>query len=255
MKTPTISTRNTRTGDARKIDEWSVTLQDGKRSIFHVHLAYIEDEVRFTVTGTDDRFRKLKLHSTDLTDLKDLLNRHIAELTDNENSQGWDEGFLLSSSWNTRSFRGEDGDRHFTLDLNLSPVMILRDQKIGNMGETTIRTRMGQSVVIQRAMTDDFSSFRPKSGRLTDPEVIAFMNSPIRDEATDGPGRSRIAMPQDIRAADDLIDVLEDFSARLAERLSYTATSIQGMMRPEELSELMCAAVEAAGQPSDPDRG
>lgn len=241
-----IETRNTRTGDPRKIDEWRVSLPDGGKAVFELHQRYSHGLMLFSLRSKSKHFHDCALEHENPNTLRQLLNDWVRDVIEREISAGWAEASLLE-------FRVEDreddyGRLSLDLRLKLEPVSYQPDEPIGNRGETSIRRGyLGQKVVVQRALADDFSDQkRPASGSLMDPEVRDYLDSALRSEHGDPVTRSVIPEQDEIRA---VADALKGFGLLLAERMSHRAIRDQGLLHPEELTTLMSAAVAGAKAP------
>ena len=250
MSKQIVRTRNTRTGDARKIDEWSVKLPGGDTAKFDVLMAYEEGEVTFSVRSENPHFRNCRLSHPDLNTLREELEIQAAEIIRRQVSEGWEPARKLEVRHEAREWR--EGELRFSLAIHLDDVEWMPGERAGNRGETVIRNEHQQSVIVQRAHEDDFSDTRPPKGCMTSPEGRLYLSSPLRGEADDK--KTRIVLAGRDTAPLELIDALNRFSALLAERLGPRTVSMEGFPAPSELALLMQVAVgsEPVGFETEP---
>ncbi|MCE6958489.1 hypothetical protein LAZ40_05425 [Cereibacter sphaeroides] len=234
-----IRTRNTRTGDPRKIDEWSVKLPGGKKAAFDVSMIYEDGTAVFSVRSEHPDFKNCRFVNPDLNALREELDIHVREVIRRTISADWEPARKVEVSHRTR---GREGEMWFDLELRIHDIEWMPGERVGNRGETVIRNEHRQEVVVQRAQTDDFSDMIPKSGSLTDPETMAIMRSPLWREP-DAP-MTRLVLPGRGAEATDMLAALERFGALLAARTAPAAVSLSGFPTPADLVELMREAAE-----------
>lgn len=243
-----IRTRNTRTGDPRKIDEWSVKLPGGKSAKFDVLLQYGDVGAMFTARSSHPDFAQLRPQASDLNMLIDDLEVLTDQVIERSISADWAEGRKLEVRKHLRN--RSTGDVSFSLSVNLLDVEFMPGARVGNRGETSIRTEHRQEVVVQRALTDDFSDIRPASGNLMDPEVRAYLNSPLCGEENEEVTRS--ILPGREADAVALMEALDRFGGLIAARLAPHALSTDGMPVLSDLCDLMREAVGDPGELPQP---
>lgn len=231
-----IQTRNTRTGDPRKIDEWTVRLPGGDKAIFDIMLRYDGDESCFSIATKHPDFKDLKAVSPEMVGLRRILELEVREVISGRLAEGWTPARVIE----VRHKRYErPGNAALSLAIDLKDCEYRPDEPVGNRGETRIRTEHRQETVVQRAHEDDFSDIEPKSGLMTDPEVIAYFNSPLRNEVD---ARVSRIISEEQEKATLLLDALERFSTLLADRLSPTSVSMGGFPEMREMIVMMESA-------------
>ncbi|MFG6080324.1 hypothetical protein ACEUZ9_000874 [Paracoccus litorisediminis] len=236
-----IRTRATRMDDARKIDEWTVKLPGGESAKFEVGLKYVDGTGFFSVKSEHPNFKDLRLVSDNFAALKEDVEIAAQAVIDNELSIDWDEARKIELRHQAREARA--GECRFSLSINLDDVEYMPGAHIGNRGETRIRTQFRQSEIVQRGHDDDFSDIRPRSGLLTDPEVRAYMRSPLRGE--DNEKVTRTILPGRGDEAPEMIATLDGFAALLAARLAPDQVGRNGLPSKDELVSLMRQAADA----------
>ncbi len=239
-----VRARNTRTGEARKIDEWSVPLPGGDRARFDVTMRYEHGLCVFAVRSEHPDFRGVRPHDSDLNQLRALLAEEAREVIEGRLSEDWDPATLLEISHKTADRREGMIGTDFSLSLRLRPVERLGRPQEGNMPVATIRDAHRQEKVVLRGHAEDFTPLRPRSGSLTDPEVKAWMAHPISRDPERGLGR--IVRQGDGAAERELLRALDAFATGLSGRLSPDRVAREGVPDPHELVELMRDATRPA---------
>jgi len=236
-----VRARNTRTGDARKIDEWTVHLPGGERARFDVTMRYEHGLCVFGVRSDHPDFLGVRPQDSDLNRLRQELAAEAQFVIDGRLSDGWSPAALLEIRHQLRGRRDSGEDLDFSLTLRLRQVERLDAAPEGNFPVLTVRDPHQQQRVVIRSHADDFRALRPRSGSLTDPEVKAWMASPVsRDEET---GLGRIVTEGDGSPERALLAALERFSAALSDRLSPGRVTHEGVPDPSDLIGLMREAV------------
>lgn len=243
-----VKIRNRKGGGGRKIDEWTVALPGGKKASFDVLLEYQDGVAVNVVQGSAPHFQDCRLFDSDLNRLIEKLEAHVEQVIASEISIGWSPAHVVETRVRNQC-AGPEG-RRFSLSINLQTVEHRPEDRVGNLGETVVRSKHSQKIVVQRGHEDDFAGLEPKSGSLLDPEVAAWMSSPLWNEP--GDDASRVVVPQAAETTLTLVDALEDFGMRLARRLSFSEVSRNGMPAPEDLIDIMRAAVCGATEPGEP---
>lgn len=234
-----LRTPNTRTGDPKKVTEWSVTLPGGQKAVFDICLRFTEDGGVFSATSKTPEFRKTEIFDADINMLRDKLQDHVRDVISTDLADGWAPAHVVETRVGDKhNLRGREGA---DISLTVRPVEIRPSEPVGNRGETRTRQDWRQEIVIQRGHEDDFSGIRPKSGNLTDPDVQDYLRSPFRDEIDRRV--SRIVVPGKGNDVAALVAALERFGVLLAERMSWQATSRDGLLRPEDLPAMMAEAI------------
>lgn len=239
-----IRARNTRTGDARKIDEWSVQLPSGDRARFDVTIRYEHGVCVFSVKSDHPDFKGVRPQDSDLNRLRAELSREAREVIEGRLSEDWDPATMLEISHKTSERKEGTIGTDFSLSLRLRPVERLDRPQEGNIPVETIRDAYRQEKVAIRGHSEDFTAFRPKSGSLTDPEVKAWMAHPISRDSERGMGR--IVNQGDGFAERELLRALDAFATGLSGRLSPDRVAREGVPDPYELVELMREATKPA---------
>lgn len=239
-----IRARNTRTGDARKIDEWSVPLPGGDRARFDVQIRYEHGVCVFSVRSDHPDFKGVRPQNSDLNLLRAELAREARDVIDGRLSEGWDPATLLEISHKTDERKEGTVGTDFTLSLRLRPVERLGQPSSGNMPIARIRDAYRQEKVVLRGHAEDFTPLKPRSGALTDPEVKDWMAHPIARDPEKGLGR--IVTHGDGAAERELLRALDAFATGLSDRLSPDRVAREGIPDPYELVELMQGATHPA---------
>lgn len=242
-----IRARNTRTGDARKIDEWSVQLPGGDRARFDVLIRYEHGVCVFSVRSDHPDFKGVRPQNSDLNLLRAELAQEARDVIDGRLSEGWDPATLLEISHKTAERKEGTVGTDFTLSLRLRPVERLGQPSSGNVPIAKIRDAYRQEKVVLRGHAEDFSSLKPRSGSLTDPEVKDWMAHPISRDPEKGLGR--IVNRGDGAAERELLRALDAFATGLSGRLSPDRVAREGVPDPYELVELMRDATGSAPEP------
>lgn len=238
-----VRARNTRTGEARKIDEWSVPLPGGDKARFDVTMRYEHGVCVFAVRSEHPDFKWVRPHDSDLNRLRALLAEEARAVIGGRLSEDWDPATMLEISHKTAERREGTVGTDFSLSLRLRPVERLDKPHEGNMPVATIRDAHRQERVVLRGHAEDFTPLRPRSGSLTDPEVRAWMSHPIsRDPET---GLGRIVTTGDGAAERALLGALDAFARHLSDRLSPDRVDREGVPNPDELVALMWEATRA----------
>lgn len=243
-----IRARNTRTGDARKIDEWSVQLPGGDRARFDVTIRYEHGVCVFSVKSDHPDFKGVRPQDSDINRLRAELSREAREVIEGRLSEDWGPATMLEISHKTSERREGTIGTDFSLSLRLRPVERLDRPQDGNMPVATIRDAHRQEKVVLRGHGEDFAPLKPRSGSLTDPEVKAWMAHPISRDPDQGLGR--IVNHGDGAAERELLRALDAFATGLSGRLSPDRVAREGVPDPYELVELMREATHAP-DPSD----
>lgn len=243
MSEEQVEVRNTRSGNARKIDEWTVLVPGGRRVKFGVHLKYTDGQGRFFVSSDDETYKQIRAASEDINELRAMVEEAVSEFVERDRSENWRPATQVELSHKLKDHDHQGFE--FSLRLRLKDVEIIPGEPRGNYGEVTTRSKYAQEIVLEREHTLDLRSLRP-TGSLQDPEVKAWLRSPLRGEQSDGLARSLIEKSQ----ADPmkLACTLEAFSALLGERVGPMRTGIEGWPEPEELIEMMREAVEKSAE-------
>lgn len=236
-----VRARNTRTGEARKIDEWSVPLPGGDRARFDVTMRYEHGLCVFSVRSDHPDFKWVRPHDSDLNRLRALLSEEARGVIDGRLSEDWDPATLLEISHKTSDRREGTIGTDFSLSVRLRPVERRDTPREGNMPVATIRDAHRQEKVVLRGHAEDFTPLRPRSGSLTDPEVKAWMSHPISRDPERGLGR--IVRHGDGAAELALLGALDGFARQLSDRLSPDRIDREGVPDPSDLVELMREAI------------
>lgn len=245
MSNDLIQTRNTRTGDARKIDEWFVVLPGGKKARFDVTMKYEHGLCLFGLKSDHPDFSDMKLADSDLNELKSLLDVHVKRVIEDRLSEGWVPASIVEISHKATEARRAYDDVTFRLTLRMRRVEHLDRKAPGNFPVVTVRDDYRQEDLALRAHADDFSAQRPKSGSLVDPEVQAWISHPLSRDGETGFGRC--VVHGDGSAEEVFLRSLERFADHLADRLSPGRVEVQGFPAPVELIEMARLAVKADG--------
>lgn len=232
-----VRARNTRTGDARKIDEWAVHLPGGDRARFDVTIRYVHGVCVFSVKSDHPDFKGVRPQNSDLNLLRAELTHEAREVIKGRLSEDWDPATMLEISHKTSERREGTIGTDFSLSLRLRPVERLGRSQEGNMPLATIRDAYRQEKVAIRGHGEDFAPLKPRSGSLTDPEVKAWMAHPISRDPDQGLGR--IVPHGDGSAEQALLRVLDSFATGLSDRLSPDRVAREGIPDPYELVDLM----------------
>ena len=245
-----VRARNTRTGDARKIDEWSIPLPGGDKARFDVTMRYEHGLCIFGVRSDHPDFRGVSPSDSDLNRLRATLAEEARHVIDGRMSEDWDPATMLEISHKTSDRREGTIGTDFSLSLRLRPVERREVPQEGNMPMAIIRDAYRQEKVAIRGHGEDFAPLKPRSGSLTDPEVKAWMSHPISRDPERGLGR--IVRHGDGAAEHALLRVLESFATGLSDRLSPDRVAREGIPDPYELVDLMR---EATGPGETPEEG
>jgi hypothetical protein len=237
-----VRARNTRTGDARKIDEWSVQLPGGDRARFDVTIRYEHGVCVFSVKSDHPDFKGVRPQDSDLNRLRAELAEEARHVIEGRLSEDWDPATMLEISHKTSDRREGTVGTDFTLSLRLRPVERLGQPSSGNMPVARIRDAYRQERVMLRGHAEDFTPLKPRSGSLTDPEVKDWMAHPISRDPEKGLGR--IVNHGDGAAERELLRALDAFATGLSDRLSPDRVAHEGIPDPYELVDLMRMATE-----------
>lgn len=244
-----VRARNTRTGEARKIDEWSVPLPGGDKARFDVTMRYEHGLCIFAVRSEHPDFRGVRPHDSDLNRLRALLAEEARAVIEGRLSEDWDPATMLEISHKTAERREGTVGTDFSLSLRLRPVERRDTPQEGNMPVATIRDAHRQEKVVLRGHAEDFSPLKPRSGALTDPEVKAWMAHPVSRDPEKGLGR--IVNHGDGSQERELLRVLDAFATGLSGRLSPDRVAREGVPDPYELVELMRGATLPDSKPEE----
>jgi len=242
-----VRARNTRTGDARKIDEWSVQLPGGDKACFDVTMRYVHGVCVFGVRSDHPDFQGVRPQDSDLNRLRAELTGEARVVIEGRLSEDWDPATMLEISHKTSDRREGTVGTDFTLSLRLRPVERKGAPQEGNMPLATIRDAYRQERVAIRGHGEDFTQLRPRSGSLTDPEAKAWMAHPISRDPERGLGR--IVNHGDGGAEQGLVRVLDAFATGLSDRLSPDRVAREGIPDAHELVDLMHNAVTLGTDP------
>ena len=242
-----VLARNTRTGEARKIDEWSVPLPGGDRARFDVTMRYEHGVCVFSVRSEHPDFRGVRPQDSDLNRLRAELAQEARGVIEGRLSEDWEPATMLEISHKIAERKEGTVGADFSLSLRLRPVERLSRPQGGNMPVATIRDPHRQERVVLRGHGEDFTPLRPRSGSLTDPEVKAWMAHPISRDPERGLGR--IVRDGDGAAERELLRVLDAFATGLSDRLSPDRVAREGAPDPHELVGLMRDAARPAPEP------
>ena len=234
-----VEMQNTRTGKARKIDDWSMLLPGGRRAKFAVLMKYKDGRAYFMVESDHPIYGEISIMDDDLNALRGRLSERMNALIEKERSEGWAPATQVELRHSL-----SDNDHMgiwFNLSVKLNEVEIIPDEARGNHGEITVRAKYTQKTVLEREHDTDFGALCP-SGSLQDPEVKAWMNSPLRNEESRGLARTIVREGQG--DALELARVLEAFSEILGRRVGPMRAGIEGLPASEDLIDMMRAAVE-----------
>jgi hypothetical protein len=246
-----VRARNTRTGDARKIDEWSVQLPGGDKARFDVTMRYVHGVCVFGVRSDHPDFQGVRPQDSDLNQLRVELAEEARHVIEGRLSEDWDPATMLEISHKTSERREGTIGTDFSLSLRLRPIERRDEPQEGNMPLAIIRDAYRQEKVAIRGHAEDFTVLKPKSGSLTDPEVKAWMSHPISRDPDRGMGR--IVRGGDGTQERELLRVLDAFATGLSDRLSPDRVAREGIPAPYELVDLMRAAAEPGLDPdTDP---
>jgi len=235
-----VRARNTRTGDARKIDEWAVHLPGGDKARFDVTIRYDHGVCVFSVRSDHPDFRGIRPQDSDLNRLRAELNEAAREVIEGRLSDDWGPATMLEISHKTSERREGTIGTDFSLSLRLRPVERRDAPQEGNMPLAIIRDAYRQERVAIRGHGEDFTPLKPRSGSLTDPEVKAWMAHSISRDPEKGLGR--IVNHGDGNAERDLMRTLDAFAHMLSDRLSPDRIAREGVPDPYELIDIMRGA-------------
>lgn len=239
-----VRARNTRTGEARKIDEWSVSLPGGDRARFDVTMRYAHGVCVFSVKSDHPDFKGVRPQNSDLNKLRADLSQEAREVIEGRLSEDWEPATMLEISHGTAEREEGTIGTDFSLSLRLRPVEQLNRPQGGNMPLATIRDAYRQEKVVLRGHAEDFTPLKPRSGRLTDPEVRDWMAHPISRDPEKGLGR--IVCQGDGAAERELLRALEGFATGLSDRISPDRIAREGVPGPDDLVDLMRDATRAS---------
>lgn len=238
-----VRTRNTRTGDARKIDEWSIPLPGGLKAKFDVFMRYEHGMCVFSVESNHPDFLGVRPFDTDLNRLRHSLGLEAKTVIEGRLSEDWTEAAVLEVQHRLRSWREGARDLDFELKLRFRAMEVHDIQQTANIPVATVRDAHRLERLVIRSHREDFRGMRPKSGGLTDPEVLAWLSSPASRDSETGLGRT--VRRGDGEAELRLLKTLQAFSTRLSDRLSPDRVDIEGFPDPEVLVDLMREALVA----------
>lgn len=244
MSEDLIQTRNTRTGDARKIDEWSVLLPGGKRAKFDVTMKYEHGLCLFGLKSDHADFKDVNLADSDLNALKSKLDLHVKRVIADSLSEGWVPASVVEVIHSTHQSHRRFDDMTVRLTLKLRRVEQLDHPADGNFPVATVRDDFRQEDLALRAHSDDFSAQKPKSGSLVDPEVTAWLAHPMSRDGESGFGRC--VVQGDGEAEFAFLRAIERFAENLSDRLSPGRVAVQGFPAPIDLVEMARRASEPA---------
>lgn len=244
MSEDVIQTRNTRTGDARKIDEWFVLLPGGKKAKFDVTMKYEHGLCVFGLKSDHPDFKDIALSDSDLNELKSQLDHHVKRVIADSLSEGWVPASVIEVTHSSFQSRRRYDDITFRLALKVRRVEHLDRPAEGNFPVATVRDDFRQEDLALRAHSDDFSAQKPKSGSLLDPEVTAWLAHPMSRDGESGFGRCVVQGDGDPEFA--FLKALERFAENLSDRLSPGRVAVQGFPAPIDLVEMARRASEPA---------
>ena len=231
-----VQVRNPRGANRKKFDEWNVSLPGGSRAVFTVWIGYTDGKGVLSVTSESKHFTDISVMSGDVNELKRLLDDHIHGVVQREISAGWERGAIAETRWDSKE--DNHGRYRFDLSLNITPSEFRPDDVVGNRGETVVRNIVGQKTVVQRGHRTDFSDMKLIGGPLSDPEVMARMNSRLSSEHGDPVSRVVLGA-EDALGFDAATRTLERFADIFAARMSYEAISVAGVPSPEDMVGMM----------------
>lgn len=238
-----IRTRNTRTGEARKIDEWSVQLPGGQRARFDVTMRYEHGICLFGLLSDHPDFGDVHLVDSDMNSLRAALGAEVRRVIEGRLSEGWLPSAQLEVRHHLKDRSISAADLEFSLRLRLRAVDLLDAPPSGNFPTVTVRDPHRQERVTLRAHSEDFAALKPRSGKLTDPEVMAWLSSPVSRDEPSGLGRTvRPGSGAEERA---LLAALDRFASALSDRLAPDRVAREGIPDAQALVRMMDCAVQA----------
>lgn len=237
-----IRISSSRTGSAKKFDEWPVRLPGGEDARFLVEYQTGESGLLFTATSQHPWFKDVVVSSGNPNRLKSDIEALVRDRIERDREGEWAAGTKVSIRTERR--RDTDyprGSLEFRIDLE--EIEFMPGALVGNRGQTPIRSEFRQEVIFQRGPEDVFTNAFDDSreqrigGSIMDPEVRKFWADPIRNECEKP--MTRVIAPGDGAEVGVLVDTVERFLRAFGARMAPGRRAIEGTPAPEELLELM----------------
>ncbi|WP_411839792.1 hypothetical protein [Paracoccus sp. ME4] len=237
-----IRIASSRTGSAKKFDEWPVRLPGGDDARFLVEYQAHENGLLFTATSQHPWFKDVIMGSGDPNRLKADIEALVRDRIERDREGEWAAGTKVSIRTERR--RDTDylrGSLEFRIDIE--EVEFMPGALVGNRGQTPIRSEFRQEVIFQRGPEDVFTNalddYRKQglSGSILDPESAKYWNDPIRNECEKP--MTRVIAPGDGAEVGVLVDTVERFLRAFGARMAPGRRAIEGTPAPEELVQLM----------------
>lgn len=237
-----IETRNTRTGDARKIDEWSVRIPGGVKVKFDVAMKYEHGMCVFLLKSQHPDFKDIALMDADINELKVKLDAYVRMMIEDKLSDGWVPASVVEVIHKLHQPSRASDNLTLRMTIQVRQVEKLAKKHDGNFPVATIRDEYRQETVALRAHSDDFSDQRPKSGHLTNPEVKAWLAHPVSRDGEKGFGRAVIEGDGSKEQA--FIKAIERFATGVSDRLTQGRIDTLGFPEPAELMDIVQRAID-----------
>lgn len=237
-----IRISSSRTGGARKFDEWPVRLPGGEDARFLVEYETGTGGLIFKATSKHPWFTDVIIASGDPNQLKADIEALVRDRIERDREGEWAPGTKVSIRTERRRDRDYPrGSLEFRIDTE--EVEYMPGAIVGNRGQTPIRSEFRQETIFQRGPEDVFTNaiddYREQglSGSILDPETAKYWNDPIRNESEKP--MTRVIAPGDGAEIGVLVDTVERFLRAFGARMAPGRRAIEGTPEPEELVELM----------------
>lgn len=238
---PHVMIDGTRTDAGKKIDTWKFKLPDETLLTVDIALHTRSAAMQFSAGTRHPVFHDLSQHGTDLEVLRDSVQDWVRARIEDHYGADWGHGRLVECDYTHREVpedRVRVASSEVRLTLSVNPVRFDATRPVGNRGETTVIFKETPQTILQRSHSDTFE----KVGNDMSTE-----NMRLYRESGATTSRVLIAETADLDARlRDLQQVLLQFSAGIADRLSPGRISLEGLPDGAELVTIMRRAADPA---------
>ena len=236
-----------RTGEGKKIDTWRIDLPDGGFADVEIRLhASVSDSASFEAQARHPDLRDLApVRASDLNDLRLRLSRAVEELLEARHGETWRPALLIETGaiLHRRSkANGTERARCLEVRFEVEPLRASWQPAGRNIPVRDVLRGPVRHQIVERGRADTF----PKGEDLS--EQVRWSN-----ERSTPVARLLVVDDAETRERLDALEAaLRGFGEALADRLSPGRIH-DGLPSPDELVELMRAAVNAPRHAADSD--
>ena len=215
-----IQSRATRTSDGRKIDEWHVSLPDGKSRI-DVMLHSSNDEIKFEAIPEHVALKGLRWSDSDLANLRKTVMENVERAAKQYFKADWQPVVSLDASLDKSD---QDSESGISFSLNLKDLYMDSLRPVGNRGETRVLQNQVSSILLQKSYDE-----------IDDEDIPGFNNTRTSCVVLNAEQRDEAAC---------LVDVLELFSIELMRRLSPDVVRLSGLPSPDDIGLILQEVID-----------